>query len=70
MRFNSICNRLSPRETEVLQQLVAGNRMKEAAITLGISHRTVEIHSIHIRRKLGARNIADLVRIALAGESA
>lgn len=68
MQFNSICNRLSPRETQVLFEIVAGQRMKEAARSLGISLRTIEIHHIHIRQKLGARNSADLVRIALRGK--
>lgn len=67
MILNSICNRLSPREGEVLALIVAGDRMKEIGISLGISHRTVEVHHMHIKAKLGARNAADIVRIALRG---
>jgi FixJ family two-component response regulator len=67
MIFASICNRLSARETDVLNAIVAGAREKEAARQLGISHRTVEAHRIKIRRKLGARTTADIVRIALRG---
>jgi FixJ family two-component response regulator len=56
---------LSRREREVLEQFVTGASTKEVARTLGISHRTVEDHSLQIRRKLGAKNHADLVRIVL-----
>jgi two-component system response regulator FixJ len=68
MTLNSICNRLSPRESEVLVSIIAGERAKETAIMLGISPRTVEIHYTHIREKLGARNSAETVRIALRGK--
>lgn len=67
MGFASICNRLTARELAVLSQIVAGDRHKEIARDLGISPRTVESHGIHIREKLGARNIADVIRIALRG---
>lgn len=67
MILNSICNRLSPREAQVLFLVVAGERQKSIGLSLGISLRTVEIHQIHIRKKLGARNVQDVVRIALRG---
>lgn len=67
MILNSICNRLSPREAQVLFLVVAGERQKSIGSSLGISKRTVEIHQIHIRKKLGARNVQDVVRIALRG---
>jgi FixJ family two-component response regulator len=56
---------LTPREREVLAQIVASASNKEAATQLGISRRTVEIHRAHIMRKLGARNSVDLVRMVL-----
>lgn len=67
MTLNSICNRLSPRESQVLAMVIAGERMKEIGRAMGISPRTVESHSNHIRLKLGARNAADVIRIALRG---
>jgi two-component system response regulator FixJ len=57
--------RLTPREREVLEQIVNGSSSKEAGRNLDISPRTVEVHRAHIMAKLGARNAADLVRIAL-----
>ncbi|HEY2134723.1 MAG TPA: response regulator [Xanthobacteraceae bacterium] len=57
---------LTPREHEVLTQIVACASNKEAAKKLGISRRTVEIHRAHIMHKLGAKNSVDLIRIVLA----
>jgi two-component system, LuxR family, response regulator FixJ len=58
---------LTGREREVLEQLVAGESNKEAALRLGVSHRTVEFHRAHIMEKTGAKGLADLVRLWLAG---
>jgi PAS domain S-box-containing protein len=55
---------LTPREREVLAQIAAGASSKEAGRQLGISFRTVENHRARIMEKLGAKNAADLVRIA------
>lgn len=57
---------LTPRERDVLSQITAAASNKEAAATLGISRRTVEVHRVHIMQKLGAKNTADLVRIVLS----
>ena len=56
---------LSPRERNVLDQLVAGLSNKEIAGVLTISHRTVEIHRANMMRKLDAKSVADVIRIAL-----
>lgn len=53
---------LTPSERLTLSQIVRGASSKEAAQALGVSPRTVEFHRANIMRKLGARNIADLVR--------
>ena len=58
--------RLTLREAEVLDLILDAASNKEAAEHLGISPRTIEIHRAHIMAKLGAKNTADLVRIALA----
>jgi two-component system response regulator FixJ len=57
---------LTPREREVLDQLVAGQSNKAAAHELGISSRTAENHRASIMVKMSARSVSDLVRIALA----
>jgi FixJ family two-component response regulator len=61
---------LTRREHEVLAQIAASATNKEAARTLGISQRTVEIHRAHIMRKLGAKNSIDLARKVLGGGTA
>jgi len=58
---------LTPREHEVLAQIASGATNREAAASLGISPRTVDLHRAHIMHKLGAKNSADLVRIVLGG---
>jgi DNA-binding CsgD family transcriptional regulator len=55
-------NLLTPRERVVLAQLVRGATSKEAARALNISPRTVEFHRANIMKKLGVRNLGELVR--------
>ena len=62
--------RLTAREREVLEQAVQGLHAKEIAASLGISPRTVEVHKARIMEKLGVRNIAELVRFAVAAGDA
>lgn len=57
---------LTPREFEVLAMIIGGASNKEGGYRLGISKRTFEVHRAHIMEKLGARNAADLVRMALS----
>ncbi|MFO1364268.1 MAG: response regulator [Burkholderiales bacterium] len=60
--------RLTGREREVLAAAAQGLHAKEIGKKLGISARTVEVHKTRIMSKLGARNVAELVRLALAAE--
>jgi DNA-binding CsgD family transcriptional regulator len=62
--------RLTRREQEVLEHVVRGFPNKTTASHLGLSVRTVEVHRARIMHRLGARNVADLVRIALSAELA
>ncbi len=57
---------LTPREGDVLKQLVAGRPNKVIAHELGISPRTVEIHRANVMDKLGCRSLAEVVRLAFA----
>jgi two-component system response regulator FixJ len=59
------CERLTRREAEVLAEITAAASNKEAGGHLGISPRTIEVHRGRVMKKLGAKNAADLVRIAL-----
>jgi DNA-binding NarL/FixJ family response regulator len=56
---------LTPRELDVLRQVVAGRTNRETATALGISHRTVETHRENILKKLGVRSVAELTRLAI-----
>jgi two-component system, LuxR family, response regulator FixJ len=57
--------RLSPREREVLDGLVAGAPNKVIAFDLGLSVRTVEVHRARMMERLGTRQLAEAIRIAV-----
>ena len=57
---------LTPRELEVLELLIAGHPNKVVGHHLDISPRTVEVHRGRLMDKMQARNLSDLVRMALA----
>ncbi len=61
----SIPDPLTPREIEVLEQLVEGLSNKTIAMRLGISDQTVKFHVAAICGKLGAANRTDAVRRAI-----
>ncbi len=53
---------LSPRETEILELVFQGTTNKMIGRIASISEKTVEKHRSRIMRKLGSRNLADLIR--------
>jgi FixJ family two-component response regulator len=55
---------LTPREVEVLEQLVAGKLNKQAAADLGIVERTVKFHRARIMERMRASSFAELVLMA------
>jgi len=55
---------LSPREREVMALVTVGKMNKQIAADLGLSEVTVKIHRGAAMRKMGARSLADLVRMA------
>lgn len=57
---------LTPREHDVMLQMIAGNPNKVTAYNLGISPRTVEIHRARVMEKMAAHSLSELVRMALA----
>jgi len=56
---------LTPREHEVLSALVMGRPNKVIACDLGISIRTVEVHRARMMDRLGVRQFAEAVRLAV-----
>ena len=66
---HALISKLTTRETQVLERIVAGRLNKQIADDLGISIKTVEAHRANIMEKLNANTVADLLKIAL-GQSA
>ncbi len=69
-QFETRCllNVLSGREREVLDALSNGGSNKDIARRLNISPRTVEIHRANMMTKLGAKHVADAIRIRLESD--
>lgn len=61
-------DRLTNREREVMQLVVAGRLNKQIAAELGLSHKTIEVHRAHVMDKMQADSLADLVRMAVVLE--
>lgn len=59
---------LSPREFEVMRLVVDGKLNKQIADELNISMKTVEAHRARVMEKMGARTLADLVKVSLTLE--
>ena len=55
---------LTPREKEVMALLAAGRLNKQIAGQMGTSEMTARVHRKQVMHKMGARSLADLVRIA------
>ncbi|MFN9806754.1 MAG: response regulator transcription factor [Betaproteobacteria bacterium] len=62
----ALMSRLTAREQQVLERIMAGRLNKQIAADLGISIKTVEAHRANIMDKLKANTVADLMRVALA----
>lgn len=63
---NQRLERLTRREREILEQIVAGKRNKVIAADLQISQSTVEAHRAKVMDKLGARSLSELMRLMLS----
>jgi len=58
--------RLTPREREVMQLVVAGSANREIAAELGLSVKTVEVHRARVMEKMKVDSLAELVRFVLS----
>ena len=59
--------KLSSRECEVLELLLAGGTNKTIGRQLGLSPRTIEVHRAHVMQSLDADNLPEAIRTAIAG---
>jgi FixJ family two-component response regulator len=57
---------LTSREREIMALVASGLMSKQIAGQIGLSEITVKVHRSHIMKKMGARSVADLVRMAEA----
>ena len=57
--------RLTPRQVEVMERVLAGQPSKNIAAELGISRRTVENHRASIMKRTRSKSLPDLARLAL-----
>jgi len=64
----SIRDRLTSREREIVQLLAEGKSSKEIASSLNLSVKTVETHRANIMRKLDMHNVSELVRYAVRNQ--
>jgi FixJ family two-component response regulator len=62
--LRSLYQTLSPRERQVMALVTAGLLNKQAAAEIGLSEVTVKVHRHNMMKKLGAKSLPDLVRIA------
>ncbi len=60
--------RLTPREREVMDLVVAGATNREIASKLAITEKTVEVHRAKVMKKSGVRNLAELVTMAMISD--
>jgi FixJ family two-component response regulator len=57
-------SRLTPREREVFEHVIAGQRNKLIADRLGTTEQTIKIHRGRVMEKLGVDSVVELVRVA------
>lgn len=61
--------RLSKREREVMEMVVAGQPIREIAVALDLSPRTVEVYKSRMMEKLQVQKLSDLIRLVLRSDA-
>jgi len=55
---------LTPRESEVFRQVIAGRLNKQIAAELGTAEKTIKVHRARVMHKMSVRSVAELTRVA------
>jgi FixJ family two-component response regulator len=63
-KLKSCFDNLTPREREIMGLVTSGLLNKQVAARIGLSEITVKVHRGNTMRKMGAKTLADLVRMA------
>jgi len=67
-KFLELSSRLTPREAEVVQEVVSGKLSKNIASKLGISIHTIELHRTNIMKKLEVKSLGELINLVLKND--
>jgi RNA polymerase sigma factor (sigma-70 family) len=62
-RIRTLIDRLTPREVEVLELVIAGKLNKQIASELGNSEKTIKVHRGRVMQKMEVFSVAELVRL-------
>jgi FixJ family two-component response regulator len=62
-KIQALTDRLTPRELEVLELVIAGKLNKQIAAELGNSEKTIKVHRSRVMQKMGVFSVAELVRL-------
>lgn len=61
--LRTLLSTLTPREREVLQEIVSGRLNKQIAHRLGAAEKTIKVHRGRVMQKMGVRSVAELVTL-------
>lgn len=61
--LRALLSSLTPRENEVLQEIVSGRLNKQIAHRLGAAEKTIKVHRGRVMQKMGVRSVAELVTL-------
>jgi FixJ family two-component response regulator len=61
--LRALLAKLTPRENEVLQEIVSGRLNKQIAHRLGAAEKTIKVHRSRVMHKMGVKSVAELVTL-------